>query len=94
MILRRAEASRLLLKNESLLSISFPSLGVPGFTDPPAEPNPDDPEGAGRSIFFPDDAIYPGHPRWGFFLTFNVCFKRKFLIILCFDEQIFSLLYF
>ena len=64
MILRRAEVSRLLKKEESLLSISFPALGTPDFTDPPTKPNPDDPEGAGRSLFFPDEAIYQGHPRF------------------------------
>jgi glutamate--cysteine ligase catalytic subunit len=63
MILRRAEAVQLLKESESLLSISFPSLGAPDFTDPPTQVTPDDPNGAGRSIFFPDDAIYSGHPR-------------------------------
>lgn len=63
MILRRAEAVQLLKEGESLLSISFPSLGAPDFTDPPVQVTPDDPEGAGRSVFFPDDAIYSGHPR-------------------------------
>ncbi|CAD5217058.1 unnamed protein product [Bursaphelenchus xylophilus] len=64
MILRRAEATQLLRKNESLLSISFPSLGTPDFTDPPSKPAPDDVEGAGRSVFFPDEGIYSGHPRF------------------------------
>lgn len=64
MILRRAEATQLLKKNESLLSISFPALGSADFTDPPARPAPEDPEGAGRSVFFPDEAIYAGHPRF------------------------------
>jgi len=64
MILRRAEVSRLLKKDESLLSISFPAIGTKDFTDPKTEPNPSDPEGAGRSLFFPDDAIYQGHPRF------------------------------
>lgn len=67
MILRRAVASRLLMNNESLLSISFPSLGAFDFTDPQVSPNPDDVNGAGRSIFFPDEAIYPGHPRFDLF---------------------------
>jgi glutamate--cysteine ligase catalytic subunit len=63
MILRRAEAVHLLKKDESLLSLSFPSLGAPEFTDPSAQVTPDDVDGAGRSIFYPDDAIYSGHPR-------------------------------
>lgn len=37
-------------------------LGCPDFTDPPTKPTPD--EGATRSLFFPDEAIYPGHPRF------------------------------
>jgi glutamate--cysteine ligase catalytic subunit len=63
MLLRRAEAVNLLKKDESLLSLSFPSLGAPDFTHPQAKINPDDPECAGRSIFYPDEAIYLGHPR-------------------------------
>lgn len=63
MVLRRAEAVNLLKKDESLLSLSFPSLGASDFTDPPAKVTPEDAEGAGRSIFYPDDAIYLGHPR-------------------------------
>ncbi|KAI6242247.1 Glutamate--cysteine ligase [Aphelenchoides fujianensis] len=64
MILRRAEAVNLLRSDESLLSVSFPSLGARDFTAPEAKCTPDDPDGAGRSIFFPDDAIYSGHPRF------------------------------
>ncbi|KAI6180554.1 Glutamate--cysteine ligase [Aphelenchoides besseyi] len=64
MILRRAEAVNLLRKDESLLSVSFPSLGAHDFTSPETTCTPDDPDGAGRSIFFPDDAIYSGHPRF------------------------------
>lgn len=77
MILRRAVASSLLMKNESLLSISFPSLGALDFTDPPVQPNPDDVNGAGRSIFFPDEAIYDGHPR---FILYNFCTFTYFYI--------------
>jgi len=63
MQMRQVLASSLLLPNESLLSISFPSLGVLDFTDPPAIPTPEDVNCAGRSIFFPDEGIYQGHPR-------------------------------
>lgn len=63
MQMRQVLASSLLLPNESLLSISFPSLGVLDFTNPPAIPTPDDVNCAGRSIFFPDEGIYQGHPR-------------------------------
>lgn len=64
MKMRRAEVQRLLKKDESVLSISFPSLGVPDFTYPPSECTPNDEQGAGRSIFFPDSAIFGGHPRF------------------------------
>ncbi|KAH7718887.1 Glutamate--cysteine ligase catalytic subunit [Aphelenchoides avenae] len=64
MLLRRAEVTQLLKLNESLISLSYPALGTPDFTDPPTKPNPDDPEGAGRSVFYPDEAIYQGHPRF------------------------------
>ncbi|KAE9547162.1 hypothetical protein FO519_009626 [Halicephalobus sp. NKZ332] len=68
MILRRAQVSRLLTKDESLLSISFPALGTPDFTDPPVNPNPSDPEGLGHSLFFPDEAVFQGHPRSNIFV--------------------------
>lgn len=64
MQMRQALASSLLLPNESLLTISFPALGVPDFTDPSAVPTPNDVNCAGRSIFFPDEGIYQGHPRF------------------------------
>ncbi|VDP01463.1 unnamed protein product [Heligmosomoides polygyrus] len=64
MIVRRAEVQKLLKKGESVLSISFPALGTPDFTDPPTRPNPRDKDGAGRSIFFSDDAVFGGHPRF------------------------------
>lgn len=63
MQMRQAVASTLLLKNESFLSISFPALGTHDFTNPKAEPKPNDPSGFGCSIFFPDEGIYGGHPR-------------------------------
>lgn len=63
MIRRRAEITRLLKHDESVMSISFPALGTNDFTYPPAIPHPEDESGAGRSIFFPDEGIYGGHPR-------------------------------
>lgn len=60
---RREEASQLLKKDEALMTLtSFPRLGCKNFTDPPTKPTPD--QGATRSLFFPDEAIYPGHPRF------------------------------
>ena len=70
MQLRQSLASSLLLPNESLLSISFPSLGVLDFTDPSALPTPNDLDCAGRSVFFPDEGIYQGHPRFIISLSF------------------------
>ncbi|VDN05589.1 unnamed protein product [Thelazia callipaeda] len=64
MISRRAEVTRLLKTNESVMSISFPALGTPDFTSPAYLPRPDDEDSVGRSIFFPDEGIYAGHPRF------------------------------
>ncbi|KAL0281438.1 UNVERIFIED_CONTAM: hypothetical protein PYX00_002425 [Menopon gallinae] len=75
MRLRREEASALLHADEYLLSItSFPRLGCPDFTDPSAKPTPR--EGASRSLFFPDEAIYGVHPRFKT-LTRNIRMRRK-----------------
>lgn len=63
MIRRRTQVESLLKPNEVLLSISFPALGTSGFTDPEILPNPNDPNTLGGSIFYPDEAIYQGHPR-------------------------------
>lgn len=52
-----------LFKGESVLSISFPALGSPDFTVPPMKPTPRQ-EGPGRSIFWPENAVFGGHPRY------------------------------
>lgn len=60
---RRKEVTELLNPDETIMSItSFPRLGCEDFTYPPTKPTPD--KGATRSLFFPDEAIYPGHPRF------------------------------
>lgn len=64
MIRRRAEITRLLKRDESVMSVSFPALGTVDFTSPPTKPHPENVDGAGRSIFFPDEGIYAGHPRF------------------------------
>ncbi|MFH4976819.1 hypothetical protein AB6A40_003528 [Gnathostoma spinigerum] len=64
MVRRRSEIRGLLKKDESVMSISFPALGTADFTFPKTEPHPEDINGAGRSIFFPDEGIYAGHPRF------------------------------
>ncbi|CAI4222007.1 unnamed protein product [Auanema sp. JU1783] len=64
MIARRQEVRDLLKSDESILSISFPALGTVDYTDPPLAPTPDDEDDAGRSIFWPNNVIFCGHPRF------------------------------
>ncbi|GAB1867770.1 Glutamate--cysteine ligase [Camponotus japonicus] len=71
---RRQEATKLLQPNEVLMSLTvFPRVGAPEFTDPPAYPTFN--TGASKSLFFPDEAIYPGHPRFKT-LTRNIRERR------------------
>ncbi|XP_047371135.1 glutamate--cysteine ligase isoform X2 [Vespa velutina] len=71
---RRQEATKLLKHGEVLMSLTnFPRLGASDFTDPPVVPTPS--AGASRSLFFPDEAIYPGHPRFKT-LTKNIRERR------------------
>ncbi|CAF4882486.1 unnamed protein product [Pieris macdunnoughi] len=71
---RRAEASTLLKDGEVIMSITnFPRLGCPGFTSPPYTPTPN--SGVSMSRFFPDEAIFPGHPRFKT-LTSNIRERR------------------
>ncbi len=67
---RRARAvEKLLEKDESLFSIgNFPRLGCPDFTVPKYELSYKNPSSVAKSLFFPDDVIFTGHPR--FFLPF------------------------
>ncbi|XP_060522257.1 glutamate--cysteine ligase [Cylas formicarius] len=63
MKMRRQEVMELLTQDECALSITaFPRLGCENFTDPPTVPTPN--EGNTRSLFFPDAAVFPGHPRF------------------------------
>lgn len=48
-------------------------LGCPNFTSPPYPPTPH--EGVTRSLFFPDEVIFPGHPRFKT-LTSNIRNRR------------------
>uniref|UniRef100_U5EZ27 Glutamate--cysteine ligase n=1 Tax=Corethrella appendiculata TaxID=1370023 RepID=U5EZ27_9DIPT len=74
---RRQEVVALLAENETVMSItSFPRLGTPNFTTPPYETTPDDESSAARSLYFPDQAIYPGHPRFKT-LTRNIRQRRN-----------------
>uniref|UniRef100_A0A1E1XK40 Glutamate--cysteine ligase n=1 Tax=Amblyomma sculptum TaxID=1581419 RepID=A0A1E1XK40_AMBSC len=63
MKIRRAEVAELLKQDEELLCLTtFPRLGCPGFTSPMHQPRPKD--GNNRSLFFPDEATFAGHPRF------------------------------
>lgn len=73
---RREEVTELLKPDECVMSITnFPRLGCPSFTDPVCQPNPDDVNGSARSLYFPDEAIFPGHPRFKT-LTRNIRMRR------------------
>ena len=74
MVQRRRAVEALLGEDEEVLTIpAFPLLGVPGFTYPPHTPNPE--TSVSRSVFFPDDAIFPTHPRFKL-LTKNIRSRR------------------
>lgn len=63
MKLRRKQAQQHLGSNEYVMTFStFPQLGCPDFTYPKAMTTPDD--GITKSIFFPDEAIFNGHPKY------------------------------
>lgn len=75
MVLRRKQLYEALKSTETIpLSITgFPRLGCPDFTQPeiPIPPLPE----ASRSLFFPDEAIWSGHPRY-ITLTRNIRERR------------------
>ncbi|XP_040567390.1 glutamate--cysteine ligase [Lepeophtheirus salmonis] len=63
MKMRRNEVRALLEDDESILSITnFPRLGCSKFTYPEIFPLPE--SEITRSLFWPDAAIYPSHPRF------------------------------
>ncbi|XP_058825753.1 glutamate--cysteine ligase [Topomyia yanbarensis] len=73
---RRTEVTEMLPPGEHVMSITnFPRLGCPDFTYPPAKPTPEDETSSARSLFFPDEAIFPGHPRFKT-LTRNIRQRR------------------
>lgn len=73
---RRQELSGMLANGESVMSITnFPRLGCENFTFPVFQPRPDDPNSSNRSCYFPDEAIFPGHPRFKT-LTRNIRMRR------------------
>lgn len=73
---RRQELTGMLHDGESVMSITnFPRLGCENFTYPVHQPRPDDPNSSNRSCYFPDEAIFPGHPRFKT-LTRNIRMRR------------------
>lgn len=73
---RREEVTDLLDADECVMSITnFPRLGCKNFTYPIYQPNPHDPMSASKSLYFPDEGIYPGHPRFKT-LTRNIRMRR------------------
>lgn len=73
---RREEVTELLDKDECVMSITnFPRLGCKEFTHPIYNPNPEDAESSAKSLYFPDEAIFPGHPRFKT-LTRNIRMRR------------------
>lgn len=74
MRLRRNEIKKILDEDEYPLSLTvFPRCGCVHFTDPELTPTPM--SGASHSLFFPDEAIFPGHPRFRT-LTRNIRERR------------------
>ncbi|KAM7348926.1 glutamate--cysteine ligase isoform 2-T12 [Cochliomyia hominivorax] len=73
---RREEVTELLDKDECVMSITnFPRLGCKEFTHPIYHPHPEDTLSSAKSLYFPDEAIYPGHPRFKT-LTRNIRMRR------------------
>lgn len=72
---RRKEVQGLLGPDEYIFSLTaFPRLGCDQFTIPSSVP---DPEGSvSRSLFWPDEAIFNGHPRFKT-LTRNIRERRR-----------------
>jgi len=70
---RRQEVEQLLEKDEICVTTSFPRLGCPGFTSP--EFSPDPVNSFTRSLFWPSEATYGGHPRFAK-LSENVRLRR------------------
>lgn len=73
---RRQEVGELLPPGEAVMSITnFPRLGMPSFTFPEYAVTPGDEASSARSDYFPDQAIFPGHPRFRT-LTRNIRQRR------------------
>ncbi len=74
MLHRRQEVEKLLQEDEILVSMAiFPRLGCNSFTWPEASPDPQN--SFTRSLFWPSEATYQGHPRFKT-LTNNIRERR------------------
>lgn len=77
---RRQEVQRVLEPDETVMTItSFPRLGCPNFTHPLCNPKPE--TSASGSLFFPDEAIFGGHPRFKT-LVKNIRSRRRRKVII------------
>jgi len=77
---RRLEVLRVLDHDETVMSVtSFPRLGCPNFTYPLTQLRPE--TSASGSLFFPDEAIYNGHPRFKT-LVRNIRSRRRRKVII------------
>ena len=71
---RRREVQELLGPDEKIFSItSFPRMGCDDFTAPFSKPDAEN--SVTRSLFWPDEAIFNGHPRFKT-LTRNIRQRR------------------
>lgn len=77
---RRQEVQKFLEPDETIMSLtSFPRLGCPNFTYPIYHPKPE--TSASGSLFYPDEAIYGGHPRFKT-LVKNIRARRRRKVII------------
>lgn len=75
MRLRRKQVQDILGKDEYILSVTaFPHLGCDGYTWPTYKTGPNENE-VSKSLFWTDNAIFPGHPRFKS-LTKNIRERR------------------
>ena len=71
---RRKEVQALLGPDEHVFSLTaYPRMGCQDFTEPASQPDKD--ESVSRSLFWPDEAIFGGHPRFKT-LTRNIRCRR------------------
>lgn len=73
---RRHEIDELLADDESMMTLTnFPRLGAPDFTWPIYKPQPDNEDSVNRSLYFPDEAIFPHRASYNA-MTKNIRLRR------------------